>query len=122
MRRRLDIAMSIMSEPSIIFLDEPTTGLDPQNRSSMWDLVKSLADGGTTIFLTTQYLEEAEMLADKIAILNDGVIMKIGTPEELKRTLPQGIIEFSFQKDEDLLTSKGLLNQFKQMEDHDNFL
>lgn len=72
MRRRLDIAMSIMSEPSIIFLDEPTTGLDPQNRSAMWELVQSLAEKGTTIFLTTQYLEEAEILADKIAILSNG--------------------------------------------------
>ena len=120
MRRRLDIAMSLMSEPAIIFLDEPTTGLDPQNRSAMWTLIKSLADAGTTIFLTTQYLEEAEMLADKIAILNDGVIMKEGTPDELKRTLPQGVIEFSFQKYEDLVLSKELLHQFEQTENSDN--
>lgn len=120
MRRRLDIAMSIMSEPSIIFLDEPTTGLDPQNRSAMWDLLKSLADAGTTIFLTTQYLEEAEVLADKIAILHDGVIVNSGTPEELKRSLPQGIIEFSFQKDEDLYSSKELLKQFELIENSDN--
>lgn len=120
MRRRLDIAMSIMSKPSIIFLDEPTTGLDPQNRSAMWDLVKSLANAGTTIFLTTQYLEEAEMLADQIAILNDGVIVKKGTPEELKRTLPQGIIEFTFHKDSDLAISKKILHAFTQMENQDN--
>lgn len=120
MRRRLDIAMSIMSEPSIIFLDEPTTGLDPQNRSAMWDLLKSLAVAGTTIFLTTQYLEEAEVLADKIAILHDGTIVNSGKPEELKRTLPQGVIEFSFQKDEDFISSKELLKQFKMVENSDN--
>lgn len=120
MRRRLDIAMSIMSEPSIIFLDEPTTGLDPQNRSAMWDLVKALANVGTTIFLTTQYLEEAEVLADKIAILDNGFIVKSGTPEELKRSLPQGVIEFSFHKDDDLIRSKELLNQFEQKENLDN--
>lgn len=114
MRRRLDIAMSIISEPAIIFLDEPTTGLDPQNRSAMWALVKSLANSGTTIFLTTQYLEEAEFLADKIAILNEGKIVINGTLEELKKTLPQGIIEFSFQKNEDFISAKELLKQFEQ--------
>lgn len=119
MRRRLDIAMSIMSEPSIIFLDEPTTGLDPQNRSAMWRLVQSLADAGTTIFLTTQYLEEAEVLADHIAILNEGVIVKSGTPEELKRTLPQGVIEFIFHKEKDLISSKEALHQFRQTDDYE---
>ena len=120
MRRRIDIAMSIMSKPSIIFLDEPTTGLDPQNRSAMWDLIKSLANAGTTIFLTTQYLEEAEVLADYVAILNNGVIVKKGTPEELKKTLPQGVIEFTFQNDNDLTSSKALLHQFKQIEDDES--
>ena len=79
MRRRLDIAMSLMGKPQIIFLDEPTTGLDPQNRIAMWDLVKELAAGGTTVFLTTQYLEEAEYLADYIAILHGGKILAEGT-------------------------------------------
>lgn len=120
MRRRIDIAMSIMSEPSIIFLDEPTTGLDPQNRTAMWKLIKSLANAGTTIFLTTQYLEEAEVLADYVAILNDGVIVKKGTPEELKKTLPQGIVEFTFQEDKDLLSSKAILHQFRQIENYEN--
>lgn len=120
MRRRIDIAMSIMSKPSIIFLDEPTTGLDPQNRSAMWDLIKSLANSGTTIFLTTQYLEEAEVLADYVAILNNGVIVKKGTPAELKKALPQGVIEFTFQNDNDLASSKMLLHQFKQIEDDEN--
>lgn len=120
MRRRLDIAMSLMCEPSIIFLDEPTTGLDPQNRSAMWNLIKSLAQAGTTIFLTTQYLEEAEVLADQITILNEGVIVKKGSPTKLKKALPQGIIELTFQEDEDLISSKKLLNQFEQLESLDN--
>lgn len=119
MRRRLDIAMSIMSEPEIIFLDEPTTGLDPQSRFAMWGLVKSLAKEGKTIFLTTQYLEEAEVLADRIAILNEGVIVRSGTPKELKETLPQGILEFSFHEKEDLLATQKLLYQFKQVDDRD---
>ena len=116
MRRRLDIAMSIMCEPSIIFLDEPTTGLDPQNRSAMWNLIQSLAKAGTTIFLTTQYLEEAEVLADQITILNDGVIVKKGLPEELKKTLPQGIIELTFEQVQDVFSSKKLLHQFEQFD------
>lgn len=90
MRRRLDIAMSLLGEPQIIFLDEPTTGLDPQSRIAMWEMVKNLAHGGTTVFLTTQYLEEAEFLADHIAILHGGKITAEGTPDELKRLLPDG--------------------------------
>lgn len=113
MKRRLDIAMSIMSEPAIIFLDEPTTGLDPQNRAAMWDLIRSLSEAGTTIFLTTQYLEEAEMLADRIAILNDGMIVQEGTPNELKQILPQGIIEFSFQEYSELTLAKELVADFQ---------
>jgi len=90
MRRRLDIAMSLMGKPEVIFLDEPTTGLDPQNRLAMWDMIANLAKNGTTIFLTTQYLEEAEYLADNIAILHEGTIIAEGTPEELKEILPKG--------------------------------
>jgi ABC-2 type transport system ATP-binding protein len=112
MRRKLDIAMSIVGNPSVIFLDEPTTGLDPQSRSALWNIVKSLADSGATIFLTTQYLDEAEQLADMIAILNDGVIVAKGTPNDLKKNLPQGIIEFSFQNDKDLYNAQMLLNDF----------
>lgn len=85
MRRRLDIAMSLIGKPQLIFLDEPTTGLDPEARLETWRLVKELADGGTTVFLTTQYLEEAEQLADRIAILHEGRIIANGTLEELKK-------------------------------------
>lgn len=96
MRRRLDIAMSLIGNPSIIFLDEPTTGLDPQSRNSMWATIKSLADSGITVFLTTQYLEEADQLADKIAVLAEGKIVAEGTANELKKLLPQGQIELRF--------------------------
>lgn len=120
MRRRLDIAMSVMSNPKIIFLDEPTTGLDPQNRAAMWKLIESLSEKGTTIFLTTQYLEEAEALADRIAILNDGVIVQEGTANELKKVLPQGKIEFSFQDTKDLFVIKRALDNFQISEDESN--
>jgi ABC-2 type transport system ATP-binding protein len=90
MRRRLDIAMSLIGNPSIIFLDEPTTGLDPQARIEVWDTVRRLADGGTTVLLTTQYLDEAEQLADRIAILHKGTIIQNGTLAELKALLPAG--------------------------------
>jgi len=96
MRRRLDLAMSLLGNPSVIFLDEPTTGLDPQSRLSMWKIIKSLADSGTTVFLTTQYLEEAEQLADHIAILHDGIIVAEGTPDKLKEKLSQGTVELTF--------------------------
>jgi len=96
MRRRLDIAMSLIGDPKVIFLDEPTTGLDPQNRLAMWDLVREMAGSGITIFLTTQYLEEAEALADDIAILHEGKIVAHGTSEELKELLPKGMIKFTF--------------------------
>jgi ABC-2 type transport system ATP-binding protein len=88
MRRRLDIAMSLIGNPPVIFLDEPTTGLDPEARLEVWTAVKELAAGGTTVLLTTQYLEEAEQLADRIAILHEGRILVDGTLAELKRLLP----------------------------------
>ncbi|MFF9561793.1 ABC transporter ATP-binding protein [Leifsonia sp. NPDC014704] len=94
MRRRLDIAMSLIGNPPIIFLDEPTTGLDPQARIEVWDTVKRLADQGTTVLLTTQYLDEAEQLADRIAILHKGTIIQNGTLDELKRLLPAAKVEY----------------------------
>ncbi|MEC0094404.1 ABC transporter ATP-binding protein [Paenibacillus macquariensis] len=94
MRRRLDIALSLVGKPQIIFLDEPTTGLDPEARIEVWKIVKELADGGTTVFLTTQYLEEAEQLADRIAILHEGRIIASGTLAELKKLFPSAKVEY----------------------------
>ena len=94
MRRRLDIAMSLIGNPPVIFLDEPTTGLDPQGRLEVWDAVKALAQGGTTVLLTTQYLDEAEQLADQIAILHGGRIIVNGTLAELKALLPAAKVEY----------------------------
>ncbi|CQR57940.1 ABC transporter ATP-binding protein [Paenibacillus riograndensis] len=94
MRRRLDIAMSLVGKPQLIFLDEPTTGLDPEARIEAWKIVKELADGGTTVFLTTQYLEEAEQLADRIAILHEGRIIASGTLAELKKLFPSAKVEY----------------------------
>ena len=94
MRRRLDIAMSLIGDPPVIFLDEPTTGLDPQARLEVWQAVKDLAAGGTTVLLTTQYLDEAEQLADRIAILHGGRIIENGTLAELKRLLPPATVEY----------------------------
>jgi ABC-2 type transport system ATP-binding protein len=94
MRRRLDIAMSLIGNPPVIFLDEPTTGLDPEGRIEVWKAVKELADHGTTVLLTTQYLDEAEELADRIAILNKGRIIVNGTLTELKQLLPPAKVEY----------------------------
>jgi ABC-2 type transport system ATP-binding protein len=94
MRRRLDIAMSLIGNPPVIFLDEPTAGLDPQARIEVWQAVKELAEGGTTVLLTTQYLEEAEHLADRIAILHQGRIIVNGTLAELKQLLPPAQVEY----------------------------
>ncbi len=94
MRRRLDIAMSLIGKPRLIFLDEPTTGLDPEARIEVWKMVKELAESGTTVFLTTQNLEEAEQLADRIAILHDGKIIVNGTLEELKKLFPPAKVEY----------------------------
>ncbi len=94
MRRRLDIAMSLIGNPPVIFLDEPTTGLDPEGRIDVWNAIRALAAGGTTILLTTQYLDEAEQLADRIAILHGGRIIANGTLAELKALLPPAKIEY----------------------------
>jgi ABC-2 type transport system ATP-binding protein len=96
MKRRLDIAMTLVGNPRIIFLDEPTTGLDPRSRHNMWGIIRGLVSGGVTVFLTTQYLEEADELADRIAVLNDGKIVAEGTAEELKRLIPGGHIRIRF--------------------------
>ncbi|MCL2752903.1 MAG: ATP-binding cassette domain-containing protein [Defluviitaleaceae bacterium] len=109
MRRRLDIAMSLMGNPKVIFLDEPTTGLDPQSRLAMWEMVKGLANGGTTVFLTTQYLEEAEYLADHIAILHKGIIAAEGAPQHLKAMMPCVGAQLDFATAEDAEKARLLL-------------
>ncbi|MGA4866003.1 ATP-binding cassette domain-containing protein [Streptomyces lavendulocolor] len=96
MKRRLDIAMTLVGGPRIIFLDEPTTGLDPRSRHNMWQIIRELVTGGVTVFLTTQYLEEADQLADRIAVLNDGRIAAEGTAEQLKRMIPGGHVRLRF--------------------------
>ncbi|WP_404818841.1 ATP-binding cassette domain-containing protein [Streptomyces phaeolivaceus] len=96
MKRRLDIAMTLVGAPRIIFLDEPTTGLDPRSRHNMWQIIRELVSDGVTVFLTTQYLEEADELADRIAVLNNGKIAAEGTAEELKRLIPGGHVRLRF--------------------------
>ena len=109
MRRRLDIAMSLVGEAPIVFFDEPTTGLDPQSRNDMWLTIRELAEKGTTIFLTTQYLEEADRLADQIAILHGGRVVAGGTPEELKTMVPSGLVELDFAEDNELAVAQRAL-------------
>ncbi len=96
MKRRLDIAMTLVGNPRIIFLDEPTTGLDPRSRHTMWQIIRELVSDGVTVFLTTQYLDEADELADRIAVLNDGKIAAEGSAEELKRLIPGGHVRLRF--------------------------
>ncbi|MFJ2093511.1 ATP-binding cassette domain-containing protein [Streptomyces sp. NPDC087901] len=96
MKRRLDIAMTLVGNPRIIFLDEPTTGLDPRSRHNMWGIIRALVTSGVTVFLTTQYLDEADELADRIAVLHDGKIVAEGTADELKRIVPGGHVRLRF--------------------------
>src|SRR6476469_7062587 len=109
MRRRLDIAMTLMGRPRLIFLDEPTTGLDPRSRQLMWQLIRGLVAGGVTVLLTTQYLEEADQLADRIAVLDHGRIVAEGTPDELKRLVPGGSISLRFADVRELDTAARIL-------------
>ncbi|WP_116449967.1 ATP-binding cassette domain-containing protein [Blastococcus litoris] len=102
MRRRLDLAMGLMADPRVVFLDEPTTGLDPRSRRAMWDVVRGLVADGVTILLTTQYLEEADQLADRIGVLDGGRLVAEGTAEELKRLVPGGHVRLDFAGPEPL--------------------
>ncbi len=109
MRRRLDLAMTLVGDPTVIFLDEPTTGLDPRSRRTMWQIIRELVTDGVTIFLTTQYLEEADQLADRVAVLDHGQIVAEGTPAELKRRIPGGHIQLQFAEPQALHSAAGML-------------
>jgi ABC-2 type transport system ATP-binding protein len=102
MRRRIDLAMSLLAHPNIVFLDEPTTGLDPRSRLALWGIVRDLARSGVTIFLTTQYLEEADRLADTVAVIDAGRIIAMGPPEDLKRRVSEEHVELDFESASDL--------------------
>ena len=109
MRRRLDLAMTLVDRPRVIFLDEPTTGLDPRSRQTMWQLIRELASAGVTILLTTQYLDEADQLADRIAVLDQGRIVAEGTPAELKSRIPGGHVRLHFADSDELHLASALL-------------
>ncbi|WP_372499333.1 ATP-binding cassette domain-containing protein [Streptomyces lichenis] len=111
MRRRLDIAMTLVGKPRVIFLDEPTTGLDPRSRHNMWQIIRELVSDGVTVFLTTQYLEEADQLADRIAVLHGGRIAAQGTAEELKRLIPGGHVRLRFADPSAYRSAAGALRE-----------
>ena len=117
MTRRLDLAMTLVGEPRVIFLDEPTTGLDPRSRHTMWQIIRDLAGTGVTIFLTTQYLDEADELADRIAVLDQGKLVAEGTAEELKRLVPGGHIRLRFADEAGLDRAARALGEVTR--DHD---
>ncbi|SDO55089.1 ABC-2 type transport system ATP-binding protein [Nakamurella panacisegetis] len=117
MRRRLDLAMTLIGSPRVIFLDEPTTGLDPRSRRQMWDIIRDLAARGVTIFLTTQYLDEADHLAGEIAVLDKGRIVAHGTPDELKRRIPGGHVRLQFSSPQALAAAADLFETTSRDED-----
>jgi ABC-2 type transport system ATP-binding protein len=122
MRRRLDIAMSLVGHSPIIFFDEPTTGLDPKSRVDMWATIRRLVERGTTVFLTTQYLEEADELADAIAILHGGRIVARGTPDELKARVPTGLVELEFSDQRALTAAQHALGEHHDVSRTDSTL
>jgi ABC-2 type transport system ATP-binding protein len=121
MRRKLDLAMTLVGRPEIIFLDEPTTGLDPRSRRTMWDIIRQLVADGVTIFLTTQYLEEADRLADRVAVLDQGHLVAQGTPGELKRQIPGSHVRLRFADDLELGAAMRLLADSAR-EDEDDLI
>jgi ABC-2 type transport system ATP-binding protein len=118
MRRKLDLAMTLVGNPRIIFLDEPTTGLDPRSRRTMWDIIRELVAEGVTIFLTTQYLEEADRLADRIAVLDQGRLVAEGTPDELKRQIPGSHVRLRFAGFAELDAAAGILAEATRDDDN----
>jgi ABC-2 type transport system ATP-binding protein len=119
MRRKLDLAMTLVGNPQIIFLDEPTTGLDPRSRRTMWDTIRQLVAEGVTIFLTTQYLEEADRLADRIAVLDQGKLVAQGTPAELKREIPGSHVRLRFAGDLELDSAMRVLTDSTRDDEED---
>ena len=117
MKRRQDIAMSLMSDPQVLFLDEPTTGLDPGSRRQSWEAIRQLSASGTTVFLTTQYLEEAELLADQIAVLHEGKIITTGTPEQLKGRFSHEKLRFHFAHARFVRQAAAILADFRPHSD-----
>ncbi|MCP3787521.1 ATP-binding cassette domain-containing protein [Micromonospora sp. A3M-1-15] len=122
MRRKLDLAMTLVGKPRIIFLDEPTTGLDPRSRRTMWDIIRQLVAEGVTIFLTTQYLEEADRLADRIAVLDQGKLVAQGTPAELKRQIPGSHVRLRFAGDLELDSAMRVLTDATRDDEEDLIL
>ncbi|MCB9834766.1 ATP-binding cassette domain-containing protein [Candidatus Nomurabacteria bacterium] len=119
MRRRLDLAISLIASPPIIFLDEPTTGLDPRSRQTMWQMIRLLLDSGTTILLTTQYLEEADQLADQIIVIGGGKVIARGTPEQLKAKVGQDRLEIRLKSIEDFELVISILEKYSPTQDQD---
>jgi ABC-2 type transport system ATP-binding protein len=113
MRRRLDIAISLLGTPRVLFLDEPTTGLDPRSRIAVWELVRQLVSEGVTVLLTTQYLEEADQLADRVAVIDRGKVIASGRPEELKALVPGGHIELTFSSPQAMAQAQRVLGEAK---------
>jgi ABC-2 type transport system ATP-binding protein len=111
MKRRLDLAMGLVGDPRIVFLDEPTTGLDPRSRRTMWEIIRDLVTGGVTVLLTTQYLEEADELANRIALLDRGRLVAEGTPDELKRRIPGGHVRLQFADPDGLNAAASILGE-----------
>jgi ABC-2 type transport system ATP-binding protein len=117
MRRRLDLAMGLVGDPRIVFLDEPTAGLDPRSRRTMWQMIRDLVAGGVTVFLTTQYLQEADQLADRIAVLDHGKLVAEGTADELKRLVPGGHISLRFADTSELESAARALGEVERDDD-----